>query len=117
MPARFRRRYPKVQITILAPDDVLLVPMDALLITQVLNNLLKTPIAMEEVPTLKLRWRCWPRMAWLSFRSPTTAGIAASQLAHLFEIQPAPFSGGRLFPGLGIGLSLQSHRRSPRWLD
>lgn len=38
---RFRRRFPKQQVTVTVPEEILLVPMDAMLIEQVLINLLE----------------------------------------------------------------------------
>lgn len=38
---KFRRRFPQIQVAVSAPDELLLVPMDAILIEQVLSNLLE----------------------------------------------------------------------------
>lgn len=106
--ARFRRRYPKVQITILAPDDVLLVPMDALLITQVLNNLLENAYRHGGGTHTQIKVEMLAKDGMAQFSvTDNGPGIAASQLAHLFEIQPAPSQRGEdSSRGLGIGLSL-----------
>ena len=39
--AKFRRRYPDFAVQVTAPDELLLVPMDAILMEQVLLNLLE----------------------------------------------------------------------------
>ena len=39
--AKFRKRYPDVRIRVSVPEDLLFVPMDAVLISQVLSNLLE----------------------------------------------------------------------------
>ena len=41
---KFNRRYPDAPLSVILPDDVLLIPMDALLIEQVLLNLLENAV-------------------------------------------------------------------------
>lgn len=41
---KFRKRYPQVPLRVEIPDELLLVPMDAILIEQVLNNLLENAV-------------------------------------------------------------------------
>jgi len=41
---KFRRHYPDMKITVSAPDDLLMVPMDPILIVQVLFNLLENAV-------------------------------------------------------------------------
>ena len=38
---KFRRRYPNIRVTVKAPDELLMVPMDPILIVQVLSNILE----------------------------------------------------------------------------
>nr|WP_297275674.1 DUF4118 domain-containing protein [uncultured Agathobaculum sp.] len=38
---KFRKRFPEIQVAVSVPDELLLVPMDAILIEQVLSNLLE----------------------------------------------------------------------------
>lgn len=42
--AKFRKRYPDVRIRVSVPEDLLFVPMDAVLISQVLSNLLENAV-------------------------------------------------------------------------
>ena len=42
--AKFRKRYPDVHIRVSVPEDLLFVPMDAVLISQVLSNLLENAV-------------------------------------------------------------------------
>lgn len=46
--ARFRKRYPKEQINVSVPGEFILVPMDAILIEQVLLNLLENAVKYSE---------------------------------------------------------------------
>ena len=45
---KFHRRYPEVPVSVSVPDDVLLVPMDAVLIEQVLFNLMENAVLHGE---------------------------------------------------------------------
>ena len=42
--AKFRRRFPDVQVIVEVPDELLIVPMDPILIVQVLSNLLENAV-------------------------------------------------------------------------
>ena len=46
--AKFRRRYPDFAVQVTAPDELLLVPMDATLMEQVLFNLLENAVLHAE---------------------------------------------------------------------
>ena len=48
---KFRKRFPAIQITVSVPDELLLVPMDAILIEQVLSNLLENAATHGETTT------------------------------------------------------------------
>ena len=41
---RFRKRFPDVQVRVSIPDSVIIIPMDATLIEQVINNLLENAL-------------------------------------------------------------------------
>ena len=41
---RFKKRYPHVNITVQIPDEIVVIPMDALLISQVLVNILENAV-------------------------------------------------------------------------
>ena len=41
---RFRKRFPDVQVRVIIPDSVIIIPMDATLIEQVINNLLENAL-------------------------------------------------------------------------
>ena len=46
--SKFTKRFPAIQVSIEVPDEVLMVPMDATLIRQVIMNLLETPPSTAE---------------------------------------------------------------------
>lgn len=48
--AKFRKRYPDVRIRVSVPEDLLFVPMDAVLISQVLSNLLENAVVHGRRP-------------------------------------------------------------------
>lgn len=47
----FRKRFPQIAITVRAPEELLMVPMDPILIGQVLNNLLENAVIHGETTT------------------------------------------------------------------
>ena len=47
----FRKRFPGIAITVRAPEELLMVPMDPILIIQVLNNLLENAVIHGETTT------------------------------------------------------------------
>ena len=106
--AQFRRRYPKVQIRIVASDEVLLVPMDPILITQVLNNLFENAYRHGggSRTQIEVEMSSKDGMALFSV-TDNGPGIPAGRLPHLFDAQYTPSKKREdSFRGLGIGLSL-----------
>ena len=53
--AKFRKRYPDVRIRVSVPEDLLFVPMDAVLISQVLSNLLENAVVHGGGHTTEIR--------------------------------------------------------------
>ncbi|MCL2578589.1 MAG: ATP-binding protein [Oscillospiraceae bacterium] len=110
--AVFRKRFPQVDINIRQADRLLFARMDALLVGQLLNNLLdnclrhgglgiKIVITMNEV-TVRER-----KLAEVSV-ADNGPGIPQRILPHLFELRPERQSGQGedTARGLGIGLSI-----------
>ena len=104
--ALFRRRHPDALITVHPARDLLLVPMDALLITQVMNNLLdntrrhgggQTKVSVE------MRERGGYAVVSVTDDGP---GIRPQLLPHLFEALPVKPGGQDATRGAGIGLSI-----------
>ena len=108
--ALFRRRSPQAEVVITPPDDLLLVPMDALLITQVITNLLDNSLRHSDGQT--------QTSVSISIRSiegghaeftvvDNGPGLSDESLSHLFEMQHKKTSHGEdTSRGLGIGLSI-----------
>lgn len=80
---RFRKRFPDVQVRVSIPDSVIIIPMDATLIEQVINNLLENALfhsgtnepielvaATEKADSpspLKISARGLPPICWIRF--------------------------------------------------
>ena len=102
----FRKRFPEVEISVEAPAEFLLVPMDPILIQQVLANLLENAVIHGETTS-----RIWMRVyreneqAWFSVRDNGN-GISEKELPRIFNGSFRP--GGDNQPGgkrnMGLGL-------------
>jgi two-component system sensor histidine kinase KdpD len=106
--AVFRKRYPGVEISIRPPEEFLLVPMDALLITQVINNLLENTQrhSGENGARVEILFGEKDGFAEISVED-TGPGISPEVLPTLFEIRPVRAGHGQdSSRGLGIGLSI-----------
>lgn len=104
----FRKRYPLADIQIQPPTEVLLVPMDALLITRVIHNLLDNSLRHSHCAHLQIRIQLERRenLALFIF-SDNGRGIPEEALPGLFEVRPERRRPtGDSFRGLGIGLSI-----------
>lgn len=107
---KFRKNQASIPITVSKPSEILLVPMDAVLIEQVLINLLENVVAHGEKAThIWVTIEC--RNGQVIFRvADDGVGISASRRAHIFEgceLQEGPKTqdGKR---NMGIGLSVCS---------
>lgn len=103
--AKFRRRHPEIEIRVEVPEELLLVPMDPLLIQQVLTNLLENAATHGETTT-----RITVRLAHCGKWSRCTVedngkGIPLSRLEHLFDGSQSAQQGDRS-RSMGIGLSV-----------
>lgn len=101
------RRYPEYEIEAQAPDELLMVPMDAKLINQVLINLIDNAVkhtAPSGEISLSVRRDKQSNQAVFSIRD-TGCGINPSDLPHLFQMFYTAHS-HRSDSRLGIGLGL-----------
>lgn len=106
--AQFRKRWPDADITIYPPKDILLIPMDVMLITQVLNNLLDNTQRHtgQKKPRITVRIRRQGQYAEFIV-TDNGPGINEEAAQHLFKIQPKRTCHGEdASRGLGMGLSL-----------
>lgn len=105
---KFRKRYPDVEIGVQAPGELLLVPMDAILIEQVLSNLLENAMLHGKTTTqIHLSVREESGFARFSV-SDNGEGIAPQDLPTLFD-GSLRHSGAASVDGkrnMGLGLSV-----------
>ena len=105
----FRKRNPDVAVEVSVPDTVLMVPMDPVLIQQVLQNLLDNAVLHGKTATrILVNAKSENGYAVVSV-TDNGAGIERSRLEHLFD-GALPFSGQQQNAdrsrSLGIGLSV-----------
>lgn len=106
---KFRRLYPGIGVQVELPEDVLFVPMDAVLICQVFTNLLENAaVHGGGTQNITVTAAVHGRLARFCVEDDG-AGISEDALPYLFEDRPsqrsAPSdSGGR--HNMGIGLSV-----------
>ena len=104
----FRKRHPDIEVDVSVPDSVLMVPMDPVLIQQVMQNLLENAVIHGKKTTrIRVRASAENSDALVSVED-NGAGIDRSRLIHLFD-GALPFSGMQpnadRTRSLGIGLS------------
>jgi two-component system sensor histidine kinase KdpD len=105
---KFRRRFPDIAITVSAPEELLLVPMDPILIRQVLSNLLENAAIHGETTTqVYLELRREGDFACFSVRD-NGCGISEKELPTLFDgaLKHNRSSTGDEKRNMGLGLSV-----------
>ena len=104
---RFQKRYPKVPVTTYLPDSFIVIPMDSMLISQVLTNLLENAaVHAEGMPQLTLRVFTLGSRAVFEV-SDNGCGIPKERLRTLFTgVLPADAAADSGKHGMGIGLSV-----------
>ena len=105
---KFRRRFPGIKVTVAAPDELLMVPMDAILIEQVLSNLLENAVIHGKSTThIHLSVLSEEGAACFSV-ADNGGGIAPEELLSLFDgamkHSEAVYGDGKR--NMGIGLSV-----------
>lgn len=82
---KFRRHYPDTEVQISAPDSLLMIPMDAILIEQVLINLMENAVQHGKTTTL-VSLRLYADSGAAVFEvADNGQGIALTLLPHLFD--------------------------------
>ena len=105
---KFRRRYPDITVSVSVPDNLLMVPMDPVLIEQVLLNLLENAAIHGETTThIRLTLSCSGSYACFSVID-NGCGIPERELPNLFDgtlkrSNTASIDGKR---NMGLGLSV-----------
>lgn len=105
---KFRKRYPAVSIRVLAPEELLMVPMDAILIQQVLSNLLENAMLHGKTSShLEVGVERYQNTARFFVRD-NGAGISPHILPTLFDgtLKHSETSGGDGKRNMGLGLSV-----------
>ena len=107
---KFRRRFPQVSVSVTAPESLLMVPMDPILIAQVLANLLDNAVLHGGTTTaISLSVQKEGDFARFSVRD-NGRGIPESALPTLFDgtmkHSETPTSDGKRNMGLGLSVCL-----------
>ncbi len=104
--AKFVKRFPQVQLSVEAPDEVLLVPMDATLIQQVMMNLLENAVIHGGASQIRMGVEHDGENACFTVRDDGR-GIPPEKLASLFDASPTqPRGGSDGKKNMGIGLKV-----------
>lgn len=104
---RFRKRYPQTELSVQVPEDFLMIPMDAILIEQVIINLLENAVVHSgsNLP-VELTVTCDGTQVFFCVRD-YGKGIPPERLENLFDgsyFHPESSTDGHR--GMGIGLSI-----------
>ena len=107
---KFRRRFPGIAVSVEAPAELLLVPMDPILISQVLSNLLENAAAHGRPTTrIRLSVRAADGSALFSVEDDG-GGIPEKELPSLFDgtlkHSETPSGDGKRNMGLGLSVCL-----------
>lgn len=104
---RFQKHYPDVNVTVDLPDSFVVIPMDSMLISQVLMNLLENAVLHAEGMT-RLTLRVFTLGNHAIFEvSDDGCGIPKERLKGLFtRVLPADDTASPGKHGMGIGLAV-----------
>ncbi len=105
---KFRNRFPNIKVTLTIPDELLLVPMDPILIEQVLSNLMENAVFHgKETTQIQLSVRADDDFACFSVLD-NGYGIPLSVLPTLFDgtMKHNESSSGDGRRSMGLGLSV-----------
>ena len=105
---KFKKRCPEQIVQVDIPDEFVSIPMDAMLIEQVLINILENAVDHAKgMKNLKLQVTCEKGLAWFSV-SDDGCGIDPARMEDLFtgylDRKESPADGSR--SNMGIGLSV-----------
>ena len=105
---KFSRRYPAIHISVCVPDELLMVPMDAILIEQVLSNLLENAAVHGRTTTeIHLTLQVDGKYARFTV-SDNGVGISPRELPMLFDgtlkHSETPQGDGKRNMGLGLSV-------------
>lgn len=107
---KFRKRFPNIRVTVAVPDELLLVPMDAILIEQVLSNLLENAAVHGQTAScIQLNVQREEAYACFTVRDDG-CGIPPKELPKLFDgtlkRSETPSGDGKRNMGLGLSVCM-----------
>ena len=104
---KFRRHHPEVAVTVERPENILLAPMDATLIEQVLTNLFENAaIHGKNATAIRVTISQKPGRAAVTVED-NGAGFSPEALEHIFDgLQPASVTHSDNRRNMGIGLNV-----------
>jgi len=105
---KFNRRFPEIKVSVSIPDDVLLIPMDPLLVEQVLENLMENSVLHGKTTKhIDVSVRTLGNSALFTVLDDGL-GIAENAILHLFDGKLIHESGKEVDSkkNMGIGLSV-----------
>lgn len=101
---KLHKRYPDSRVIAHVPQELLMLPMDAILIEQVIINLLENAVVHSGCQA-PIELTVTDHKDFVSFSiGDRGVGLSAERLENLFDGAPASTSDGR--KGMGIGLSI-----------
>ena len=105
---KFHHRYPKQKVVLDLPDELIVIPMDAMLIEQVLINILENAVQHSRNMT-QLRLRVRQTGQWGVFEiSDNGCGIPAERLPHVFtglyDSKDRPADNAKRNAGIGLSV-------------
>lgn len=105
---KFKKRYPQQEVTVDIPDDFIVIPMDAILIEQVIINLLENAVEHARGMT-ELILRVSAKGNKVIFQvKDNGCGIAEEKLKHIFTSQfysdNIPSDGNKNNAGIGLSV-------------
>jgi two-component system sensor histidine kinase KdpD len=105
---KFRKRFPLLHLSVSVPDDLLIIPMDAVLIEQVLSNLLENAVAHGK-STTHIHMSVQSEGAFARFIvKDNGCGFSESELPTLFDgsLKHSETTSGDGKRNMGLGLSV-----------
>lgn len=105
---KFKKRYPTQEISLELPDDIVVIPMDAILIEQVIMNILENAVLhAENMTKLYLRVFTLGQRAIFEIKD-NGCGISKERLADIFsgnyEAKTKPADGQKRNAGIGLSV-------------
>lgn len=103
---KIKKRYPDAKIRVKIPEDLIMLPMDAVLIEQVTINIVSNAIVhSESSEPVDIIIRGTPHAVSFTIKDYGT-GIPPAKLQSLFENTPGSSQASDAYKGMGIGLSI-----------